>query len=711
MLRNPDNQVYKAVVIVWLTLSMASVLLLAVTWWQLSQRLADAREAVAIQSESDAILKLLLEAETGQRGFVITGNEEFLASLHRGEAELPAHFARLTELTRSDAALLGHVIKLQAQSEVVFDRHREIIKTRREKGLPFSADIIAASTETKMMNSIREEIVAIQGVRATLISDEDVLARGQLFRASLTSLVAGIIGVGAGFTAYWLSRITMRHQQRERELIEAKLQAERNNREKTIFLANMSHEIRTPMNAIIGFSELLQEDLREEKHRQYLQSIRTSANSLLQLINDILDMSKVEAGVMELHPEPTDLREICHFIQTVFSESAAKKPVKLECQVADNLPRALLLDRIRLRQVLVNLVGNAIKFTDDGSILLRVKWERQKSSGLITLIIEVQDTGVGIPLDKLEVIFHPFIQAGAHLEKEKQGTGLGLAIVKRLTEMMGGTIAATSSIGQGTLFTLRFPEVVISARLPAGEKLAPASDTNFNELQPFTLLVVDDNETNCQLVAGMFAGSHHRVIFALDGKEGVRLARSHCPDVILLDVRMAGMDGRATLAEIRKLPGLELTPVIAFTASSLAHEESDLKGRFSGHIRKPFTKHELFAELAQFFHRRPAAETDTIILQAGAALSPTVAPPEFIAQLQRMMAEDWPSVRDSLAINESKAFAAHLESLAQKWSCPPLLTYAKNLSRSAENYAVEDLEKGLREFSALVKRITAGSTA
>ena len=456
-------------------------------------------------------------------------------------------------------------------------------------------------------------------------------------------------------------------------------------------------------------------DLREPKHQQYLKSIRSSANSLLQLINDILDMSKVEAGVMELRPEPTDPREICNFIHTVFSQSAAKKGVKLECLVAEDLPHALLLDRIRLRQILVNLVGNAVKFTDQGNIFVRVTWEKQKTSSHITLLIEVQDTGVGIPKDKLEAIFKPFVQAGAHHDKEKQGTGLGLSIVKRLTELMGGRAVAASVVGEGSAFSLRFPNVSISARLPVSEKLELASETNFNELRRSTFLVVDDNETNCLLVAGMFADTHHKIFFNFTGQEAVRMAKDLKPDVILLDVRMPGMDGRQTLAEIRKLPGMELTPVIAVTASSLMNEETSLKEHFSGYVRKPFTKRELFEELANFLPRQTNAEAESAPKNDGSAANrigtkEMRSPPELVDVLHKMVREDWPPVRDSLAINESKQFAAKLEALANQWLCPPLLAYAQNLNQHAESYAVVELERDLRGFAGLVERLAKNST-
>ena len=526
----------------------------------------------------------------------------------------------------------------------------------------------------------------------------------------MTSLVAGILGIGAGCYAFWLSRLSLQHKERERELMADKLRAERKSQEKTIFLANMSHEIRTPMNAVLGFTELLDNELREPKQRQYLQSIRTSAGSLLQLITDILDMSKIEAGVLELRLEPTDPREICDFLHTVFSEPAAQKGVKLQCHLAEDLPRALLLDRIRLRQILVNLAGNAVKFTDHGNIDIRVQWEKEESSSHVTLLLEVQDTGVGIPPEKIESIFQPFVQAGRHRDKEKGGTGLGLAIVRRMTEMMGGTVTAVSVPGQGSAFHLRFPHIELSARLPTNEKLEPVPQADFNRLRAATLLVVDDNEINCQLIAGMFADSHHRLVFGTNGHEAVEKSREIGPDVILLDVRMPGMDGREALVEIRKIPGHELTPVIAVTASSLMNEERDAQERFNGYVRKPFSKRELFDEIAHFLPLEPKAAS-TPETPAESASAPASVPRELIAPLRQLLAEEWPAVNDSLAINECKAFAGKLDALAQQWPCQPLLAYAQSLARHAESYAVVDLEQQLQQFPAVVERLDQSAGA
>jgi signal transduction histidine kinase/DNA-binding NarL/FixJ family response regulator len=707
-MRRLGNRFYKTIVILWITLSIGSVVLAAISWWNLSDLMAQGRKWTAVRDDMDGILKSLLDVETGTRGYVITGNTNYLDPLNTATNNLPAQFNHLVGLVGDDSSFIKLVTDLRGQADLSLNWQYRVLEAR-DRSFNKAADLMDTDEGKKIMDGIRDQIIQLGRMRANLLANIRAQMQKQVYRANLTSLVAGIAGMGAGIIAFWLTQIALKQQRRERELTEAKLQAEHSSQEKTAFLANMSHEIRTPMNAILGFSELLQNDLRDPKHRQYLQIIRASAGSLLLLINDILDMSKIEAGMMNLNPEPTDLREICDFTHTLFSEPAAKKNLKLACHVAENMPHALLLDRIRLRQILINLVGNAVKFTDQGSVEVRVNWEKQPTSSHVTLVIDVQDTGVGIPQDKLDAIFKPFVQAGAHREKEKQGTGLGLSIVKRLTEIMGGTVTVASVMEQGSAFHLRFPNVPISARLPASEKNAFAGEVDFNDLRPATLLVVDDNETNRRLIEGMFVSSHHRLAFGSSGAEAVSQARELKPDILLLDVRMPGMDGYEALEEIRKVPGLEFLPVIAVTASNLMNEDNKLKERFSGFVRKPFSKRELFDELADFLPRHAGTESSTEIKDS---FRPNVAPAiftpvpkELVSQLRLLIIEPWPSIRDSVAVNESKIFAQGLEGLGERWQCGPLIHYAQKLLYDAENYATTDLEKHLGEFAVLVEQL------
>jgi signal transduction histidine kinase/CheY-like chemotaxis protein len=524
--------------------------------------------------------------------------------------------------------------------------------------------------------------------------------------------IAGLLGVGAGVFALYFYRVDYYQERGRRQLLEEKLHAEQSVREKSAFLANMSHEIRSPMNAILGFSELLEPDGLTPKQAQYVRAIRDSGAALLHLINDILDLSKLEAGKLELHPDPTDMRDSCQFLRTVFGQQAVTKSLQLQFEVSPNLPRALLLDRLRLRQVLVNLLSNAVKFTERGRIRTRVSWESQGDGRSGTLLIDIEDTGIGITAEDLEEVFKPFVQAEVLQTTEKEGTGIGLTIVKRLTELMGGSVTVESKVDQGTVFHLRFANVPVSGRLPVGDHAEPGGAVDFNDFAPAMVLVVDDNPTNRAYMAGIFEKTHHHVHFANNGQEALASLGQAKPDVVLLDIRMPVMDGRTTLAEIRKQASLASLPVIAVTASSKAGEEMELQRQFSGYIRKPFSRQTLFVALAQFLQREsPGNKLE------GQNLGPTlksipILSPDQAAQWQELALElrrrekiEWPTLRDTLAVNETRAFAHNLFTLGQAAHCAPLTTYAAALTTFADAYAIGQIEHHLAAFPELVESI------
>jgi signal transduction histidine kinase/CheY-like chemotaxis protein len=697
MLRQPKYAaVYQLAVGVWIALSIACVLLAAVSWARLSQTIVAVQHWDAVGPQLNQILQTMVDSETGVRGFLITENTNYLDPYNRAQSSYKTEFDNLATITANNTVMLNAVLDLRAKCEKLSDFNARVVNAGKQSF--YAARAVVVSGEGKdIMDHIRAQVSALSQIDSNRKENEKAEMNAQLFGAILTSLIAGGFGLGAGLLAFWLAREMMRNQDRQADLVRATAQAERSSREKSAFLANMSHEIRTPMNAILGFSELLEGDLRDTKHQRYVQSIRSSAASLLQLINDILDMSKIEAGVLELHPEPANSREVCDFIHTLFSEPAAKKGVEFKCSLAPDLPRSLLIDRVRLRQIMVNLVGNAIKFTDNGTVEVRISTQKQPGNGRVTLVIEVADTGVGIPQDRLDAIFKPFVQAGVHREKEILGTGLGLAIVKRLTELMGGTVTVTSTLEKGSVFTLRFPNVPVSVRVPASAKITADGRVDFNRLHPATMLVTDDNEGNRQYIDGIFRNTHHRLVFCTSGEEAIDKAREMIPDIVLLDVRMPGMDGRQALAEIRKIPGMELVPAIAVTGSG----QQD--GSFSGYVRKPFSPRELFDELSEFLPRNDSADISSHPETATDTADEPVSD-ELISQLRQLLVEPWPDLCNSMAVNETKTFACKLEILAEQWHCKPLTAYAVQLRHDAETYAVSEMEKHLGEFATLVDK-------
>ncbi len=710
-MKDLNSRFHVPLVALWVTLSLAGVAVSWMTWRELADSVELGVRRAAMNDRLDGAFGALLNAETGERGFVITGKESYLTPLHEAETGFAREFEELTALAADDPVMIQHVVNLRGLAELRLNQIRGSISMRRERGFEAARASMDTDENRATMNDIRKLVERMRQERPNLLTAAGSRTRGQLRRASYTSLAAGLVGVGAGLFAFRLARLALRQEKRARVLLEGKLRAEQSNAQKTAFLANVSHEIRTPMNSILGFSELLEGEVHEGRQRHFIHSLRASAQSLLQLINDVLDMSKIEAGVMKLQPEPTDCRQICAFLRTLFVEQTTRRAIELTCEAADDLPRALLLDRIRLRQVLVNLAGNAVKFTRQGFVKVRMDWEEhEESAARITLLIDVEDSGCGIPREQLDAIFEPFVQANPARREEKEGTGLGLSIVRRLTEAMGGQVMVTSVVGQGTTFHLRFPNVQVSVRLPDPEEAGTVVPVDFNEFNPARILVVDDTATNRELLAGVFDGSHHDLHFARDGSEAVVRARELLPDVILMDVRMPILNGRDALKQIRDSPRLELTPVIAITASN-PEADSAMASSFSGYVRKPFSRQALFDELSHFLRRRPRHEMEQVPDPHGRIEGGSPGGdldggshnwPELLSKLRQLQDTRWPVVREGLSVKEARAFADDLRTLGRRYGWRPLQAHAATLIAHCDSYSIPELESSLDAFPAMV---------
>ena len=682
-------------------MSLASLALSWVTWKKVEKGVTGRRVGQDLRVEWSNLLKLMLDAETGQRGYVITNRENFLEPFESARASVINAFVLLGQLDRSPEAKRERD-EIEALVRSKLEEMQEVITVRRLQGVDAAREIVIRERGKKDMDMIRDRVAAVLA-RLDLVRDAERRALDlDITGGAWTAIGTGFVSLLAGLVAVMLLTESVRAAERARKLAEGKAAAEAADREKSAFLATMSHEIRTPMNAILGFSEILASEVKTERERRYVESIVTGGRALLQLINDILDLSKIEAGMLEFTREPTDVREVTQFIERLFTQQAQAKGVELRVEVAPGLPTSLLIDAKRLRQILTNLVGNALKFTSTGHVLLRViSPPRGAMASRVTLVFEVEDTGPGISPETQATLFRPFVQGQAGAESTERGTGLGLAIVKRLVELMHGTVGVKSDVGRGSIFRVEFPEVEVSARLPQAMVEAEAAP-DFNVLRAATILVVDDNAANRELMSGFFEGSHHRLLLATQGKEALEILQKEKTDLVLMDLRMPVMDGRSALRVLRQQPGKELLPVVAVTASSMHGEDAELRAMFSGYLRKPVTRAELFRELASFIPRAKPRAT-TLALSTSAS-DPRWAP--LAATLAEWERDRWPALRDGMRVNDVREFAGELERLATEADCEPARAYAAQLTAEADGFAVDAMEKSLGEFPALVRQVT-----
>ena len=523
----------------------------------------------------------------------------------------------------------------------------------------------------------------------------------------------------------------------EAALLEAKDAAEAANRTKSAFLANMSHEIRTPLNGILGFADVLRAGgATAEETGEYLDTIRSSGDHLLGLINDILDLSKVEAGKMEFEPVRCDPHAVIAAVLSSLRVKAVEKGLTLECRWAGAAPETIVTDPGRLRQLLTNLVGNAIKFTESGSVRLMAALEDDPDGAGPRFVVEVHDTGEGVAADKLEAIFEPFAQADASVTRRHGGTGLGLAIGRKVAEGLGGTLSATSRVGWGSVFRLSvhpgdmrgvatreavsgdsvndFPgEPSAQSATPAAGPAAVRADAR--------VLLVEDGEVNRRLIRVVLERAGVTPAEAVDGRAGVDAALAAAAagdpfELILMDMQMPVLDGYAAAAELRAA-GFD-APVVALTAHAMdGDRDRCLAAGCTDYLTKPVRPADLLAKLAEHLpagadpEEPGPAPADPVVCTLGpedADLRGLAA--EFAASLPGRLAE----CRDALAAGDRGG----LETAAHKWKgaggtlgFDPFTAPADRLERAAPDADDAALEELMDELAALTARVRTGGPA
>lgn len=489
-------------------------------------------------------------------------------------------------------------------------------------------------------------------------------------------------------------------QELNKKLLIATQEAQSATNAKSNFLSNMSHEIRTPMNSILGFAELLDEKIEDKKLKSFIKTIRSSGESLLMLINDILDLSKIESGKFEIITKATPIKKLLEETIATFTLQAEQKGLNLELNIDSKIPEVIFIDAFRLKEILTNLIGNALKFTDEGFIKVIVEVHRvHKHLSKIDIVISVQDSGIGIAKEAQSKIFNMFEQQENQDARKYGGTGLGLAISKKLATLMGGSLEVQSDVGKGSVFILKLNNLDIASL--QNEMLQNDLDLDYTaiDFDKAVILVADDVEQNRKLIKESFDATLIEVIEAVNGQDAIDKVKAHPIDLILMDIRMPILDGYSATRMIKESFDI---PIIALTASIMLDDLTRIKEqRFDGYLRKPVSKNELYNELAKHLKYTPKSpeihHKEVIEVENLEALK------NFLDTL-----DVEPLYQAAIAQNDLTIiaqFASSLREASTRHSITYLQQYSQNLLDKIDTFDIAQIETMLHDYPKIMKTL------
>lgn len=543
----------------------------------------------------------LKDIESGQRGYVVTGEPSFLRPYNRSIHEIHYSLKNLRNLTRDHSSQQERLDSLEPLVRERIAYVDEAIKIREIQGFASARDLIKTGKGRELMSAIEQTLHQMKQEELRLLRKRDEAMRQNMLNTTAITITGAVMVLGLLVLVYYLINREIRNRfEIEQGLIRLKDEAQLASRLKSEFLANMSHEIRTPMNGILGMTEIaLNTDLTDEQ-RKYLQMAQASGKTLLNVINDILDFSKIEAGKMELDDEPFRLRSLLAQTMHMFSQKAANSKLELLYHIKFDAPDNLIGDWNRLRQILVNLVGNALKFTSRGEVYLDVTVESQTDEDVL-LRFKVMDTGIGMTAEQQQRIFEPFIQADGTTSRKFGGTGLGLSITRQLIHMMGGQIWVESEPGKGSTFYF-----TIRLKIGSGmeKNVVPAE---LEKLYGMPVLVVDDNATNREILKEFLLDWQMQPTLVESGLKALELMRQAIAlnnpfHLVLLDAGMPNMDGFEVAQTLKRDPALANAKIIVLTSYGQIGDTNRRKELgLDGYLIKPIGQAELLQAIRTVF--------------------------------------------------------------------------------------------------------------